>query len=500
MSKEKISPLIRIGEWLPDQPDNNNPGSPNINNVICQGDDYIPFKNFNDSSNAVSTGDRVFGAYSIINSGGNVFNFAGDQNELYRLSGSSWVNVSKSSTATNTYNTASDGQWRFTSYGDRVIATNLADDIQSFVTGTSTGFSDLSTAAPKAKDAAVLNNFLVVVHTDDGTIRPNRVQWSALDDPTNWSTAASTLSDYQDLQEAGGFNQRIVTTQNYGVIVRERSLVRMEFIGSPGIFQFTTAEENRGTKALNSVVSDGTYVYYLDENGFFLFDGTRSTPIGNNKVDKYFLNNIDENLLYRIKGAINPVEKYISWAYPVNDNSETLTKLINYHWPENRWSQADVNLDNIETMFTSGLTLEQLSLEYSNIETVPFSFDSRVWSGGKATLAGFSTSHKLGFFEGTNKKAVLESGEAKLNISGRARVSSILPVTDSTGITARVKSRKNQNSSLTNSSSATYNTATNEIPFNVDNVYHRVEMCIAENSTWDIIQGFHFRYRDSGAR
>lgn len=500
MSKTRLSDLIKFGEWLPDKPETNNPGAINVENVIVEGEDYKPFKTFQSVTNAVSTASRIFGAYSFIDDEGTVTNFAGNQNELFNQSGSSWLDVSKPSTASNTYNTASDGQWRFTAFGQRVIATNLADEIQSFIAGTSTGFSNLSTSAPKAKDIAVINNFLVAVHTDDGTIRPNRVQWSALENPTDWSTSAVTLSDFQDLEDDGGFNQRIVPTQNYGVIVRENSIVRMEFIGSPAIFQFTIAEEKRGTKAINSVVTDGVTVYYLSDNGFFAFDGTRSIPIGDNKIDRFFLAKLDENQLHLVKGAVDPVEKYIAWAYKDASKSGNVTDIIFYHWTENRWSQATENLDIIESMHSAGITLDGLDAESTSLDALAFSLDSRVWQGGKLTLGAFSTDHKLGFFDGANKKVVLESGEAAINPGGRAYVSSVLPVTDSTAVDGIIKSRTNQFGSLTTSSSASFNSATNEIPFRVDASFHRVELTIAAGSTWELVQGFRFRSRPTGAR
>lgn len=500
MSKIRITDLIRIGEWLPDRPENNNPGSNNVENVTVEGESYKPFKNFASVTNAVSTGDRVFGAFSFIDDEGNVENFASDQHELFNQSGSDWVNVSVSSTAANTYNTASDGQWRFTSFGQRIIATNLADEIQSYVVGESTAFTTLSTAAPKVKDVAIVNNFLVGVHTSNGTVIPNRVQWSALNDPTDWSTSAVTLSDFQDLEEEGGFNQRIIPTQNYGLIVRENALVRMEFIGSPGIFQFTTAERNRGTKAINSVVSDGIIVYYLSENGFYAFDGTNSIPIGDNKIDRFFLSKLDDNLLHLVKGAINPVEKYIAWGYKDATKSGVLTDLIFYHWSENRWSQATENLDLIESMHSAGFTLDGLDSESTSIDALPFSLDSRVWQGGKLTLGAFSTSHELGFFEGANKTAKLESAEVMLNPGGRALISTVLPVTDSTGVQAIIKHRTNQFGNLTNSSSASMNPSTNEIPFRVDDKYIRAEFSIPSNTTWELFQGFRFRSKASGSR
>jgi hypothetical protein len=498
MTRQRISNLVRFGEWIPDEPDLNNEGSININNVLVQGDNYKPFKKFSSLTTSISTSARIYGAYSFVASDGVSYTFAGDESDLFRLVGSTWQNVTKAST---NYNVQTEGQWRFTSFGDRVIATNLADNVQSYIAGTSTGFSDLSTSAPKFKDITVLNNFLIGIHVDDGNIRPNRVQWSALNNPTLFSNPTdnpASLSDFQDLEENGGFNQRIVTTQNYALIVREKSLVRMEFVGSPAIFTFTTAEENRGTNAVNSVVSDGTFVYYLNENGFFAFNGTSSIAIGDNKVDRYFLENLDTNLLYRVKAAIDPVEKLITWAYPNTNNTGNLNKVINFHYAENRWSQGDISLGLVETVVTSGVTLEQLSAQSTNLDLVPFSMDSRVWQGGSPVLAGFSTDLKLGYFDGQNNKAVLESAEVALNAGGRAFVSSVLPVTDAESITGVIKSRKNQNGTLTVSSSASYNTQTNEMSFRVDDRYHRYELTIAENSTWELVQGFRYRYRNSG--
>lgn len=495
MSKTRISDLFKIGEWLPDQLDTYCVGSNNVNNVLCQGENYKPFKNFSENNSAVSSTGRIYNAYSFIDKNGTVHNFAATQKNLWKQNGSTWSRVTKAST---NYNTATDGYWRFTEFGQRVIATNLADIPQSYVVGTSTAFANLSTSAPRIKNIATFNNFVVGVHINDGTIRPERVQWSALAGPTDFVASPTTLSGYQDLSGIGGFNQSIVATQNYGVIVKERAIWRMEFIGAPGIFQFTQAEINRGTIAPNSVISDGGIVYYLDDNGFFAFDGTRSIPIGNTKIDRYFFNRIDQNYYDRIIAAIDPINKFVAWGAPTIGSEGKLTFMVMYFWAENRWSQADESLHTLASMYTSGLTLEQLSAIYPSIETVPFSLDSRVWAGGNRTLGGFSTNYKMGFFEGSNKQAVLETTEVALNPGGRSFVQSVLAATDSTSVTARIKSRKNQFGSVTTSSSGTFSTNTNEIPFRVDNRFHRVELTITEGSTWEQIQGVQFRSKPSG--
>lgn len=497
MSKTKITPLFKIGEWLPDQLDNWNVGANNVNNVLCQGENYRPFPAFSESGSAVSSSGRIYNAYSFIDKNGSVHNFAATKGNLWKQNGSTWSKVSKTSTGTP-YATATDGFWRFTEFGQRIVATNLNDTPQSYIVGTSTAFSNLSTSAPKMKNIATINNFLVGVNIDDGTLRPERVQWSALAGPTDFVASPTTLSGYQDLSGAGGRNQAIVPTQNYGVIIRDRSIWRMEFIGAPQIWQFTEAEVNRGTICLNSVISDGVIVYYLDDNGFFAFNGTSSTPIGNKKIDNYFFGRLDVDYVDRIKAAIDPVNKFIAWGYPTSGSQGLLTSVIMYFWAENRWSQADVSLDTIVALYTSGLTLEQLSSAYPVIETVPFSLDSRVWAGGNRSLGGFSTAHKIGFFAGANLQAVMETTEVAPNQGGRSFIQSILPVTDSTGVYAKIRSRKNQYGSLTNSSSATFSSQTNEIPFRVDDRFHRVELTIAAGSTWEQVQGVQFRMRPSG--
>lgn len=494
----RLSDIIRIGEWLPDQANTYNPGSNYVNNVICQGEAYKPCKKFVESGDAVSSTGRIYNAYSFIDSGNTVHNFAATKGNLWKQSGSSWVKVSRSSTG-SPYATAIDGFWRFAEFGQRIVATNFADPPQSYVVGASTAFSNLSTSAPRMKNIATINpNFLVGININDGTLRPERVQWSGIAAPTDFVASPVTLSGFQDLSGAGGANLGIVSTQNYGVIIRERSLWRMEFVGSPNIWQFTQAEVNRGTICLNSIASDGTVIYYKDDNGFYSFDGNKSYPIGDKKIDRYFDSIVDIDYIDRLKAAVDPINKLIRWALPTNGSQGKLTKSIAYHWAEQRWSQADEELDTLVTMYTAGLTLEGLSALYPSIETVPFSFDSRVWAGGNRTLGGFSTAHKIGFYEGENREAKLETSEAAINPGGRAFVQSVLVAADTTAVYARIKSRKNQYGTITTSSSATFNTQTNEIPFAVDDRFHSVELTVSEGSTWELVQGIQFRSRPSG--
>ncbi len=208
--------VLPVAEWAPDMPAFQNPGCGNVRNVIPRTPtSYGPLSDLAPYSTPLA--NRCQGAAACLDSGGNVSLFAGDVHDLYALTGAgaSWSTVSK--TLSHPYGTSSDGTWSFLLFGSRVIASNFVDPLQSYLLGSSTQFGDLAAAAPRCRYTAVVRNFLVAAHTSDpvsGT-QPQRVWWSALNDPTNWPTpgtaaAAQVQSDYNDLLGAGGWIQGIV--------------------------------------------------------------------------------------------------------------------------------------------------------------------------------------------------------------------------------------------------------------------------------------------------
>lgn len=111
------------------------------------------------------------------------------------------------------------------------------------------------------------------------------MQWSAINNATSWTADPATLADFQDLPGDGGWIQKVVGG-DYGVIIQERAVFRMDFVGSPLIFQFNQVLRNIGTPIPNSVVSYRDLVFFLSEDGFYVFDGSQAHPIGENRVDR----------------------------------------------------------------------------------------------------------------------------------------------------------------------------------------------------------------------
>ncbi len=580
---------LSVAEWAPDMPAFQNPGCGNVRNVIpLTPKSYGPLSNIAAYSGALAL--RCQGAMACTDSGGNVFVFAGDAKDLYDLvSGTtSWSAISK---ATSPYTIESDQFWSMLLFGQRVIAANINDPIQSFVLGNSAKFADLAyggitaltltagsgyapgtyaltpanvgsgsgfsgtvtvsaggqlascsiattgelygsgttipipagagggtggaivptiaTVAPRCKYAAIVRNFLVGANTNDPAFgaQPQRVWWSALNDPTDWPTpgtaaAAAVQSSYNDLLGAGGWIQGIVGNLGAadGAVFMERAIWRMVYAGPPAVFYFFAAEGSRGTPSPGSIVQVGPLVYYLGRDGFYVFDGATSRPIGVNKVDKYFYANVDQNNMDRVVGTFDPVNKLVIWAWPdtaaVNG---TPNHLLIYNWQLDRWSIADLTAEFLATLMSFGYTLDSMASLGTLDSLPPFPFDSRAWTGGRDVLAAFDTGHRLNFFNGANLAATIDTTELQPFPGQRAQLSNARPLVDG-GVPSVAIGIRNRLVDQPTFGSAVAINGIGSAPQRANARYMRGEITVPAGAAWTHCQGLEIDATPAGAR
>lgn len=431
--------IVEFGEWLPDLPVFNNEGATVAKNVIPAGDSYRQLSGLSVYSNSLNAICRGAVAARDPTTGSSV-NFAGDASKLYKMASASWADISK----TGGYNVSSDQRWFFTQFGSKVIAANIGDNIQSFVIGSSTKFADLSSSAPKARYITSLRNFVAVANTFDsvdGSV-PNRIRWCAIGDPTSWTVSATTQADYNDVNASYGWCTQIIGGE-VGVVFQERAITRMTYVGSPIVFQFDVVEENKGTQAAGSVIKFGNFIAYWGIDGFNVFDGSQSIAIGVNKVDKYFASDLDQNYIQNICAAVDYVNHIIAWAYPGAGNiAGRCNKILFYNYSPNakkRWSYAEIDTEFLYSSLAEGYTLDQLDTISSNLDLLPFSLDSRVYTGNSLLLSAFDSNHKLNNFTGVALAAILETLEAELSPGQRSNLLQIRPLIDGSGSTVTVQ-------------------------------------------------------------
>ena len=483
--------LVPFGEWQPDLAEFGNPGSLTAKNVIPKKESYGPFPSLSAISNALTA--RCQGAFGARDASNNVYTYAGDATKLYEGINNAFTDQSVG----GGYSTAATDVWEFEQFKSDIIATNFTDAVQWIAIGggASGAFANsfTSTLKPKAKHLGVIRSFLVLGNTSDGTDGhvPYRVWWGGINSRLDMDPDSTTQCDYNDMNE-GGWVQKIVGGAEYGVVFQERQISRMAYVGHPLVFDFYPVDRKRGTAIPQSVVAHGRLMFYISEEGFFAFDGSQSHPIGVDKVDKTFWAQFDLNNKHFVSAAIDPVNKLVVWAFPGTGNTAGApNKLYIYNWVYGKWAEIDIDVEMLASVATQGYTLEGLDSVGTDIDDgVVFaeSFDSDVWKGGKIRFGAFDTAHKLGYFNGSNLAATIDTSEAQLLGGQRAMLTTTRPIVDGGTPTIRIRSRNRTTDTASFSSSVTIN-AIGECPVRTNARYMAGRLEMAAGQTWDHAQG-----------
>lgn len=377
-------PIIKIQSWAPDQPRFGNPCI-TAENVYPLKNGYGPFPDATSVSDALAA--TCIGAIELKQVDGTIHVFAGTATKLYKLSGSSWTDVSK---AGGTYSSSS--QWRFAIYGSRVVATNGIDAPQEYDLGTDTEFADLPNA-PVHTYPIVIRDVLVAVDVQDGSIY--EVKWSAVNDSEQWDADCGGGSD--DFPDGGPVVGG--TGGEYGVILQEYGLTRMNFVGGDLRFTFDKIEGAIGCISPDSIVQYKGRTFYLSEEGFQVFSGSESQNISDEFVTDTFFANLDQSSFSGVQGALDPRNSSVIWRYPLSGGG---SKLIIYNYRLGQWSEADPTVSVLHTGITS--------------------------TG--QVLSGFDSSDELVRFNGSDRTAKLSTGDIQLARGRRSFVRGVRGLVD----------------------------------------------------------------------
>lgn len=436
--------IIEFPEYAPDIAPLNSPGMTSITNAIPDRTHYSGIRQLTSYSNALTAYCRGFYAGKNPQTGAPIY-FAGDETKLYSLQQALVSNISK----VGGYALADGEYWTFAQYGNYVIAVNIDGDMQSYVIGTSSVFANLTADAtkPYARHVDVVGNFVVVGNTYDTTdnFAPYRVRWSWFDNPTRWTVDAANQSDYQDLDGGNGWVNGIIGGE-FGIIFQERAITTMHYVGSPAVFEFKTVEQNNGTIFPNCFAVVGNIVYFIGIDGFYSFDGYSATSIGVNKVDKTFFANINLAFVHRVTAAVDYEKKVIAFSYPDfnSDNIGTPNQVLYYNYAEKRWGAGTFDHEILINIYsegyvmdpaaaTNGLDLWQTGVQglgAADLDQLPYSLDSRIWTDNKYELAAFNESHEVATFDGLPQTALFYTPEVQLNDGQRTQLSRLRAIVD----------------------------------------------------------------------
>lgn len=452
---------IPFGEWLPDQPGLSG-ALTEARNVVPQSIGYgplpLPVKI------ATNAGEILYTLHTATESNGDSVLFAAGLANVYSISpiGNS-TNVSGT-----TYSTPIGDRIRFAQFGSNAIFTNNADKLQYFDVNTSTAFADLAADAPVAKYITVVRDFVVVANTlESGTRYPTRVRWSGINDETEWTYSQTTQADYQDIPDGG--NIVAIRGGEFGLVLMDKAIYRMSYIGTPFIFQFDNISRGTGCYNENSVAQYQGITFFLSDDGFYMCDGQQVQPIGSEKVDRYFFDTLELSEIGTMSVSVDSVRKLVVWNYPTSGN---LRKLLIYNFKTGRWSNADAVVDYVSDASTGDITLEDLDSISGSLDALTQSLDSSAFIGGQHFLGGVK-GQDVYAFTGLPRQGVIETGD--IDIGATSVVTLARPQVDRGSASVSISSRQRLDTVL-NFSDAVPASAENRVSLRSSGRYHRLRV------------------------
>lgn len=370
---------IEYGPWMPDQPRLNNTCI-TAQNVYPIATGYAPFPSASSISDAL--GAACIGVICFKQTDGTIETFAGTATQLFRLSGTSWTDVSKAG------NYTSSSEWRFAVYGGRLIATNNTDNPQKFDLASDTKFSDLSNA-PIHAFPIVIRDVLVALGVNDGSIF--QIKFSAVNDSEKWT--ADCGGGAQQVPDGGPVVGGV--GGEFGIILQENAITRMNFVGGDLRFTFDKVEGALGCTHADSIVQYKGLIFYLSDEGFQVFTGTSSENISDNAVSDHFFG---LQTTGRVYGALDPANSSVVWSYPISGGRQQIL----YNYRVKRWAESTA----AETCLHTGIT-----------------------SSGEV-LRGFDSNNDLASYTGADLSAKVSTGDLQLAKGRRAMVSVVRGLVD----------------------------------------------------------------------
>lgn len=482
---------IPFASWEPDKSELAAP--PVIRGVLSQGGRYVPWASLVTYRAGTALSDRALGATTLYQSNGAAVTLLGDRARLYRMVNGIPSDVSRASL----YAADADWAWQFAQVGDNIIATAGGVTPQRYVLGVSDRFADLGGSPPAADTCARIRQWLFLG-------KDRTVSVSGINDVEDWTYDLATQGLQTTVSQEAGRITKMVGGEN-GAIFQERGIIRVGFVGGSIPFAFDEIEGGRGCASPNGVTTFGRVHYAVAEDGFYVFNGLETSPLGAGRVDAWWAERLNYAYRHRITTAFDAARKTWLIAYPTQGSS-TCNELLAYSLADQRWSYCEQATDLLFEMPYEGVSIDDEAailalVGTTNVDEINASVDSPMWSESRRQWAAVGTDRKVSLFTGAPRAAKLSTSAIEPEPGKKTFVSEVWPITDapyadvSVTVATRLKRLEEaetpQTSSMIDEGFA---------PVLTEGRYIRVEVDIANGSEWTEANGIHVNGVTAGDR
>lgn len=380
--------------------------------VLVDCVNFIPYESGMESApSAVTPLDvpalaaECLGAASVSKIDGTKRVFAGTTTKLYELTGGAWADRSA-----GTYSGGADTRWSFAQFGDSTIAANKADAMQ--VSNSST-FAAVGGSSPKAEIVFSVNAFVMALNVNDGADKPDGWHCCAIFDATDWVEAVATQSASGRLVATSGPLTAGLRLGEYAVAYKSRSIYLGQYVGAPAVWDWILVPGgNAGCVGKEAICDVDQAHFFVGADNFWLFDGTRPVPVGDEQVRQWFFDSVDPASIYKTKCVFDRQQNRVWIFYPPAGSSVCSEALV-YHLKKRQWGRATLTIEAAFNYSAGGLSFDSWDDAGASFDALPsVSFDSAYWLAGASSLGVFNTSHQLQTLTGIAGASSFTTGDA----------------------------------------------------------------------------------------
>lgn len=172
----------------------------------------------------------------------------------------------------------------------------------------------------------------------DGILDPMRVRWSSQEDYTVWTAQADNTAG--DLRLGyGSFIVCAVETKRATMIFTDSAIYSMQFVGPPYTFGIDQVGSNITIMGYNAAVAVDDLVFWMGQDGFFMFNGqvlSMQCPI-----KEYIFERFNRNESDKVYAGVNTAFNEVTWFYPSTDSDEC-DSYVTYNYVEQVWTYGNM--------------------------------------------------------------------------------------------------------------------------------------------------------------
>lgn len=292
---------------------------------------------------------------------------------LYNVTPSGWTDLTSSASGGD-YTATARARWTFTTYGDTVYAAQKGVAIQK---STGSEFTAVS-GAPKALCILSVLDFVMAFNTDDGGAvygnDANRWWCSAAGDPDSWTADIATQATTGLLTDTPGGITAAARVGSNVVAFKERNAYLGTYQGAPAVWGWQLIPgSGLGAYSPYSVVTvEGIGVLTIGTDNIYVYDGSRATPIGTNRVSQFLFSDLDYANAQSIVGYHNQADSLVYWYYPSRQEpTGELTRYLAYNYRSDRWGFGRKSTKFAFAYLSPGATYDSLADITTTYDALP---------------------------------------------------------------------------------------------------------------------------------